>query len=184
MKRFFFFCFLIFWMSGTAAAQLIQTNENAYREILKDSEGKPLKMDFSIPLTGISDQGMQFSLFSKRPLLIYFFSPKCVYCHNHFPEFQKTAKEYESQGVYSIAVTLGGGIRKNDIRTFMEELNVLIPVFQDESMKFSSLYGTGQIPVTYLILPDGTIYRYSEMTPKSKNQFISDIKALLKPKDN
>ncbi|MDR1760389.1 MAG: TlpA family protein disulfide reductase [Fibrobacter sp.] len=177
MKRFSLFCLLVGLLAGTALAQFIQNGGSAAREMMKDSEGHLLKMDFTIPLAGVSDQGMQYSLFANRPLLIYFFSPKCVHCQNNYPAFQQLAREYETKGIYSIAVALGS-VRKNDVRTFMDELGVSIPVFQDESMKFSSLYGTGRIPVMYLILPDGTIYRYSEMTSQAKNTLISDMNAL------
>lgn len=41
---------------------------------------KPMIMDFSTHLSGISDPGILFAHFSNRPLLIYYFSPKCPHC--------------------------------------------------------------------------------------------------------
>ena len=64
---------------------------------------QPMKMDFSTHLSGISDPGILFAHFSNRPLLIYYFSPKCPHCQKHFPEIQNLIKEYEAKGLTGIA---------------------------------------------------------------------------------
>ena len=69
---------------------------------------QPMKMDFSTHLSGISDPGILFAHFSNRPLLIYYFSPKCPHCQKHFPEIQNLIKEYESKGLTGIAIGLNG----------------------------------------------------------------------------
>ena len=97
---------------------------------------KPMIMDFSTHLSGISDPGILFAHFSNRPLLIYYFSPKCPHCQKHFPEIQNLIKEYESKGLTGIAIGLNGGIKKNDIRLFIDQYHAVIPVFQDTDSKF------------------------------------------------
>ena len=53
-------------------------------QLMQDSAtGQPMKMDFSKPLSGISDPGILFSHFANKPLLIYYFSPKCPHCQRH-----------------------------------------------------------------------------------------------------
>lgn len=132
--------------------------------LMKDSSGTVMKMDFSKPLVGISDPGMLFSHFANRNLMIYYFSPKCVHCIQHFSEIQKIIQSYEAKGFTGIAIGLGGGIKKNDIRLFIDQQRVMLPVFQDQNSKFGPVYGTGYIPVLFLILEDGTFYRYAELT--------------------
>ncbi len=56
------------------------------------------------------------------------------------------------KGLVGIAIGLGGGIKKNDIRIFMDQQQTMIPVFQDQNSKFGPVYGTGYIPVLYLVL--------------------------------
>jgi hypothetical protein len=50
-----------------------------------------------------------------------------------------------------IAIGLGGGIEENDIRLFIDQFHAVIPVFQDSEGKFGPSYGTGYIPVVYLV---------------------------------
>lgn len=76
-------------------------------------------------------------------------------------------QKYESKGLVGIAIGLGGGIKKNDIRIFMDQQQTMIPVFQDQNSKFGPVYGTGYIPVLYLVLENGTFYRYSQLTESS-----------------
>ncbi|HHX15979.1 MAG TPA: redoxin domain-containing protein [Fibrobacter sp.] len=144
-------------------AQLASESKNEV-PLMKDSSGNVMKMDFSKPLVGISDPGMLFSHFANKNLMIYYFSPKCVHCIHHFAEIQKIIQKYEAKGFTGIAIGLGGGIKKNDIRLFIDQQRVMLPVFQDQNSKFGPAYGTGYIPVLFLILEDGTFYRYAELT--------------------
>lgn len=139
------------------------------------TSGKTIKMDFTKNMTGINDPGLLFSHFSGSPLLIYYFSPKCVHCQHHFPSYQKLVKEYESRGLKGIGVALGGYIKKNDIRLFIDQHKVSIPVLQDTDMQFGPAYGTGYVPVAFLVLPDGTFYRYEQIKP----EVITHIRSIL-----
>ena len=98
-------------------AQLAPEPLMADVKLMQDTTtNQPMKMDFSKPLSGISDPGILFSQFANRPLLIYYFSPKCPHCQRHISEIQDLVKEYEPKGLTGIAIGLGGGIKKNDIR--------------------------------------------------------------------
>src|SRR5574344_639991 len=157
---------LVFLSSVLSFAQMLSKQENNF-SLMKDSSGAVMKMDFSKPLVGISDPGMLFSHFANKNLMIYYFSPKCVHCINHFSKIQKIMQKYESKGLVGIAIGLGGGIKKNDIRIFMDQQQTMIPVFQDQNSKFGPVYVTGYIPVLYLVLENGTFYRYSQLTESS-----------------
>ena len=150
-------------------AQLAPEPQSADVPLMKDSTGAAVKMDFSLPLSGVSDPGILFSHFAKRNLLIYYFSPKCPHCQKHFPDVQNVMKEYESANVAGIAIAIGGNIKKNDIRMFIDQYKVVIPVFQDASQKFGPAYGNGYVPVLYLVQPDGTFYRYESLDEAHTN---------------
>ena len=65
-------------------AQLAPEPQMADVKLMQDSTtNQPMKMDFSKPLSGISDPGILFSHFANKPLLIYYFSPKCPHCQRH-----------------------------------------------------------------------------------------------------
>ena len=66
-------------------------------------------------------------------------------------------------------IGLGGGIKKNDIRLFIDQFHVAIPVFQDSDYKFGPAYGTGYIPVVYVVQKDGTFYRYETLNEANMN---------------
>ena len=157
-------------IAATASfAQLAPEPQSVDVPLMQDTTGAPMKMDFSLPLSGVSDPGILFSHFAKRNLLIYYFSPKCPHCQKHFPDVQNVMKEYESANVAGIAIAIGGNIKKNDIRMFIDQYKVVIPVFQDGSQKFGPAYGNGYVPVLYLVKPDGTFYRYESLDEAHMN---------------
>src|SRR5574344_3070368 len=155
--------FTIVIISSIFSFAQMASSPNEEITLMKDSTGAEMKMDFSKPLVGISDPGMLFSHFANKNLMIYYFSPKCVHCINHFSSIQEMMRKYESKGLAGIAIGLGGGIKKNDIRIFMDQQHAVIPVFQDQNSKFGPVYGTGYIPVLFLVLEDGTFYRYATL---------------------
>jgi len=166
--------------ASLSLAQLAPEPQMADVPVMQDSSGTKLKMDFSLPLSGVSDPGILFSHFGKRPLLIYYFSPKCPHCQKHFPEVQGIMKEYEASGVAGIAIAIGGNVKKNDIRMFIDQFKVVIPVFQDGSQKFGPLYGNGYVPVLYFVQTDGSIYRYETMDEQHINHLRTKLNALKK----
>lgn len=167
--------------TGISFAQLAPQPQMADVGLMQDTTtNQPMKMDFSKPLTGISDPGILFSHFSNRPLLIYYFSPKCPHCQRHFPEIQNLMKDYEKDGLTGIAIGLGGGIKKNDIRLFIDQFHAVIPVFQDSDGKFGPDYGTGYIPVVYLVQKDGTFYRYETLNEANMNHLRATLNKMFK----
>ena len=180
--RFLFPLFLtIVVCAGSSFAQLAP-KEDPKINLMQDSTGKKLKMDFSMSLIGISDPGMLFSHFSERPLLIFYFSPKCPHCQEKFPMIQSLIKEYEPKGLTGIGLAIGGTIKKNDVRLFMDQLNVSIPIFQDVNSKFGPTYGTGYVPVVFLVNSDGSFYRYGELTPANINHLKATLDGLFQKK--
>ena len=167
--------------AGISFAQLAPQPQMADVKLMQDTTtNQPMKMDFSKPLTGISDPGILFSHFSNRPLLIYYFSPKCPHCQRHFPEIQNLMKDYEKDGLTGIAIGLGGGIKKNDIRLFIDQFHAVIPGFQDADGKFGPDYGTGYIPVVYLVQKDGTFYRYETLNEANMNHLRATLNTMFK----
>ncbi len=145
-------------------------------ELMLDSaSGKALQMDFSLPLAGINDPGMLFAHFEGKPLIIFYFSPKCPHCQANFPVMQELVKQYAEKGVSGIGISIGGGIKKNDVRLFIDQFNATFPIFQDVNAKFGPKYGTGYVPVVFVVNKDGSFYRFGDSSQKSLEQ----LKALL-----
>lgn len=148
----------------------------AQPEIFKNPEtGEPVKIDFMISLAGVNDPGMLFAHFAGKPLLLFYFSPKCPHCQAHFPEMQELVRKYESKGLTGVGISVGGGIKKNDVRNFIDQFNANFPIFQDVNAKFGPVYGTGYVPVVFIVNKDGTFYRFGDVSKKTTEQ----IQALL-----
>ena len=159
--------FTIVIISSIFSFAQMASSPNEEITLMKDSTGAEMKMDFSKTLVGISDPGMLFSHFANKNLMIYYFSPKCVHCINHFLIIKKILYKYDSKGLVGIEIGLGGGIKKTDIRILMDHHQTMIPVLHDQNYKFVPDYGTRYITVLYLVLENGTFYRYSQLTESS-----------------
>lgn len=141
--------------------------------LLQDSAGIPMKIDFMQTLAGVNDPGMLFAHFSGKPLVIYYFSPKCPHCQASLPEMQSLIKKYEPKGLTGVGISIGGGIKKNDVRLFIDQFNATFPIFQDVNAKFGPTYGTGYVPVVFIVNKDGTFYRFGDLSKKSFEQIDS-----------
>lgn len=145
---------------------------------MTDPDGKPLSMDFSINLTGLKDANMPFSVFSQRPLMIYYLSPHCPHCVKNYGGTQKLAKEYEQKGLTSIAVSVGS-VSRREVLTFMEQQNASIPFFQDTDQAFGKNYGDGFVPRLYLVYPDGKIFRFTSTDSEGLKDVKVEIEKML-----
>ncbi|MCL1956885.1 MAG: TlpA family protein disulfide reductase [Fibromonadales bacterium] len=175
MYRMFFL--LVFCAFTAVNAQLLPSSKPV-QAYMTDSTGKLLLMDFGIKLTGIKDVNTPFSVFSSRPLMIYYFSPFCPHCQRSYGGIQQVAKEYEQKGLTSLAISIGS-VGKKDILMFMEERKASIPFYQDSDQDFSKKYGDGYVPRLYLISPDGKIVRYTALENENLKEIKADIEKLL-----
>jgi thiol-disulfide isomerase/thioredoxin len=104
-------------------------------------------------------------------LIIFYFSAKCPHCQHAFPHVQKLSGELASQGFTAIAVA----VRQNteeDLRGFVRDFGVHIPLFHDIERQFGAAYGTGSIPLTLLVNAKGEYIRYKNFDPKETPDFI------------
>jgi thiol-disulfide isomerase/thioredoxin len=172
-----FFLLAVLCAFGFASAQMLPGSKPvpAY---MADSVGKPLLMDFGIKLAGIKDASMPFSVFSSRPLMVYYFSPFCPHCQRSYSGIQQVAKEYEQKGLMSIAVSVGN-VGKRDILMFMEQQNASIPFFHDAELDFGKKYGDGYVPRLYLVSTDGKVVRYTSLENENLKEIKADIEKLL-----
>lgn len=175
--RYLIFIIAVFCVFNTACAQML-ADAKPIPTNMADSSGNALVMDFSINLEGIKDANMPFSVFSSRPLMIYYFSPFCPHCKKGYGGIQKIAKEYEQKGLASIAVSVGN-ISKRDIMKFMEDHNASIVFFQDKEFKFGQKYGDGYVPRLYLVSSDGKIIRYTEIEEENIKSIKSQIEKII-----
>ena len=138
-------------------------------EVDKKNKNKRDHLNFGLNPKPISDANMKFSHFANRKLLIFYFSAKCPHCQQAFPLVQKLSDELTAQGFSTIAIAIKYN-SEDDIRGFIRDYKVHVPVFQDEDRSFGESYGTGSIPLTLMVNDKGEYIRYKtfelEQTPK------------------
>ena len=181
MKKILILIIVSLFAAGCLAGEgesLGDTKEKEYRPTWAvDDQGKQKYMDFTIPLTGISDPGMMFTHFSQRNLVIFYFSPMCSHCAATYPEIEAIVNKYATQGLSAIAISVSN-VSKNSIRRLVNQKNMIFPVFQDQSRKFSANYGTGYIPLLILVNSEGKYIRYTKNGEPMLKALDADIKEL------
>lgn len=126
----------------------------------KDAKtGKRLHVNFALNPRPVSDAKMKLSHFANRKLIVFYFSAKCPHCQHAIPHVQKVADELAAQGFSSIAVAIKYNT-DDDIRGFIRDYKVHIPVFHDEDRTFGENYGTGSIPLILMVNDKGEYIRY------------------------
>lgn len=139
-------------VQGPAAPEPVPTFE-------LDKKGKRAHMNFALNPKPVSDANMKFSHFANRKLIVFYFSAKCPHCQHAFPHVQKLGDELASQGFTAIAIAIKYN-SEDDIRGFIRDYKVHIPVFQDEDRSFGENYGTGSIPLVLMVNDKGEYVRY------------------------
>jgi thiol-disulfide isomerase/thioredoxin len=128
-------------------------------EFDKKNKAKRDHINFALNPKPISDAKMKFSHFANRKLVIFYFSAKCPHCQHAFPHVQRVSDELASQGFAAIAIAIKYN-SEDDIRGFIRDYKVHIPVFQDEDRSFGENYGTGSIPLVIMVNDKGEYIRY------------------------
>ena len=142
----------------------IETSQTIPEQIYEEAPFLTTPMNFNIKLDNVKDN-VPFTVFSSRPLLIFYYSHHCSHCHSVYPNIQHLAMEYEQNGLSFIAISVGNADRSTVLQ-FMEqhnESNTLTPFFYDTENTFSKTYGDGYVPRLYLVFPDRKVIRYTNM---------------------
>lgn len=153
-------------VSTQKAVQATESNnKNPLPPLFADAQGQTVKMDFSLDLESISTDETLFSHYANKPLLIFFFSARCGHCQKTFPYIQTEAKELESKGVSTIAISVGSNTNE-DLKSFREAFKMNLPLFRDTKGFFSRKYGTGYVPVMFTVLSNQTFRQFSSFNPE------------------
>jgi thiol-disulfide isomerase/thioredoxin len=146
-----------------------------------DKQGKRTHIDFSLKVKPISDVNLALSQFANRKLLVFYFSAKCPHCQHAAPYVQKLADDLAAKGYVTIACAIKYN-SDDDIRSFIRDYSIRMPVFQDDDRVFGENYGTGSIPLLILVNPKGEYIRYKTFDPDVTPKMILDVASSPAPK--
>lgn len=106
------------------------------------------------PPTMLDGQPVDLSALRGKPLVLNFWASWCPPCVSEMPDLERAYREYRGRGVRFLAVALDDA---DEVRTFVEENKITLPVAVDEERVLGRKYGVGNIPTTYFLNSDGTI---------------------------
>ena len=159
-----FFCFsLILFLSLFA---FTSSMAHSKKSNLTDEDIKLLKSLSITPpsiwieahdFTGELNDGSSVNLrdYHHRFVLLNFWATWCVPCLKEMPDLEKAYQIMGSKKLIVLAV--GMGEDKSSIRKFAEKHDFTFPMIADSSLEIARLYGVENIPITYLINPEGVI---------------------------
>ena len=90
-----------------------------------------------------------------RFVLLNFWATWCIPCLKEMPDLEKAYQQMGSKKLIVLAV--GMGEDKSSISKFAEKHGFTFPMVADTTLEIARLYGVENIPVTYLINPEGVI---------------------------
>jgi len=107
--------------------------------------------------TGEINDGRIINLkdYHHRFVLLNFWATWCVPCLKEMPDLEKAYQKMGSKKLIVLAV--GMGENKSSIRKFAEKHEFTFPMVADKTLQIARLYGVENIPITYLINPEGVI---------------------------
>ncbi len=90
-----------------------------------------------------------------RFVLLNFWATWCVPCLKEMPDLEKAYQQMGSKKL--IVLAIGMGEDKSSISNFNERYGFTFPMVADKTLEIARLYGVENIPITYLINPEGVI---------------------------
>ena len=90
-----------------------------------------------------------------RFVLLNFWATWCSPCLKEMPDLENAYNEMGQEKLVVLAVGMGESVEK--IKVFFNKYGFTFPLLADNRMKITKLYGVRNIPVTYLIDPDGVV---------------------------
>ena len=158
------FCFsLILFLSLFAFASATAHSKKANltdedRKLLKSLRITPPSIwieahDFTVEI----NDGRIINLkdYHHRFVLLNFWATWCLPCLKEMPDLEKAYQKMWSKKLIVLAV--GMGEDKNSIGKFAEKHGFTFPMVADTTLEIARLYGVENIPITYLINPEGVI---------------------------
>jgi hypothetical protein len=89
--------------------------------------------------------------------VLAYISPECPLCINYGPSLGRLATEFATEDVGMIGVVSGTYYTPAEVRDYLENYEIGIPVIIDSTFALSRAYGAKFTPEVHLIDKDGTL---------------------------
>ena len=113
--------------------------------------------NYELPYDAFTQKQLSLKDFTKKNLLVFYFSATCPHCQNAIPYVLKYLHENKNLSMVAIAIKNNSA---SEIGDFINKYKVDVPLFQDNMRSFSDKYGTGSVPVAMLVNKNGNYIIY------------------------
>ena len=113
-----------------------------------------------------------------KPVVMNFWATWCGPCKSELPAFEEMYAKYKNDvNFMMINVTDGESQTREIVDKFVDDYGYSFPVYYDETIQASYIYGASSIPLTVFVYPDGALYggRVGAMQKTELEYYIKDI---------
>jgi thiol-disulfide isomerase/thioredoxin len=137
-------------------------------------EGQPAP-----PFSIRTDQGRSVTptAFGGKVLILNFWATWCPPCVQEVPSLNQFQREFASQGVVVVAVSIDKNPQK--YQSFLAKIPVVFQTARDPNADISSSYGTFQIPETYIIKDGKVVRKFAEGENWMSDDLTQYVRSLL-----
>jgi thiol-disulfide isomerase/thioredoxin len=177
--------FLVFPMLGLIAAlvtALSSVNTPRDNRTPMTPPGSIPQMNYNAPnmtLTALDGTLMQIIDFRGRIVFLNFWATWCVPCVRELPALSAFAQEQDPE-TGALVVGINAGETPEVINAYFDDHNISgITVLLDPAGAARSLYGVINLPVTFVIDPEGLVrfMKIGEMTREDMNGYMEELLA-------
>ncbi len=122
---------------------------------LEQIEEKIHAPDFE--LKTLEGKSVRLSDYRGKIVFLNFWATWCPPCRQEMPDFNSANQKLLKEGK-AVILTVNVQEDPQNVREFVEEKNLTLPVLLDETGEVSYIYNVQSIPTTYIVNLDGTIY--------------------------
>jgi len=120
-----------------------------------------------------------------KVLILTFFATWCELCEGDLKFFQRLHDQYADQGLRVFCVFTGRLSQIKAAKTYMEGLEIKLPVLMDNERVITKRFKVAGYPCTYAIDREGFLrFRYLGCSEEVKRKFEKDLKKLLRSYDD
>jgi peroxiredoxin len=107
-------------------------------------------------LRDLDGELVRLSDFQGKVVLLNFWATWCPPCRKEMPAMQRLYQAYKDKGLEIVAVSVDTA-STDEVRAFVEELELTFPVLHDRDSLVSRLYSNPGVPSSYLINAQGNL---------------------------
>ena len=136
------------------------TNNNVNADKTDEAAGVPMLADYDATVYTDLDEPVSLSMIADgKPLVINFWATWCPYCVREMPDYQEIYNEFGDRVAFAFVDVPGsrGETAEKALAWLKDNGYEDLPVYFDNDMEASAMYGARSLPTTVIVSADGEI---------------------------